>query len=298
MSLKLFRENILLASFLLFCFLMLKDSFPLCALCSVYFLFAGRTSVKAALIMLPLCLLLMINPGQSDESITDARIIEVHQNYSIAVKHQNRFLIYSDGPLPYDAWIRIEGPFETIESAKGFFRYDFAADLKRRGIEKQYAGDEIRIISEPDTPRRLLQKRIEQIEDPEVKAFVYRVLLNCTDRNMIEGSLLIQNGFSFAGIMLVTESILVFLFEKKTVGKIMIFINVLLVFFYGGRLILISSLLRRILGLSELKANEKTGLRCILIILIFRKQILCPAFLYPLCFSLSSFSSDEKTYLR
>lgn len=298
MPLKLFRENILLASFLLFCFLMLKDAFPLCALCSVYFLFARRASGSAALILMPLCLFLLIQPYRFDESIKEARIIEVHQNYSIAQNKRSRFLVYSNGPLPYDALISIDAPFETIESAKGFFRYDFADDLKRKGIEKQYAGDEIKVISEADTPRRLLQKKIEEIKDPEVKAFVYRLLLNCTDKDLIDGSFLIQNGFSFAGILLVIESLLVFLLEKKTVKKIMIICNVLLVLFYGGRLILISSLLRRTLSLSKFKANEKTGLWCILMILIYRKQILSPAFLYPFCFSFSTFASDDKTYIR
>lgn len=296
---KLFRQNILLASFLLAAFLITKDSFPLVSLILILFLFQKRASAYSACILAWICLLLWI-PGLliHEPAIDQVRIIEVHQNYAIAQSGFTKVLIRSECPLPYDALIKTDDQFTEISSKKGFFRFDFGRYMADRGITKQYAGDELRIVKQYRTPRRILQEKAENIENEEVRAFVMKVLFNCTDDTWISGGFLLASGFSLAGILFILEGLIKYVVNDQSRLRIMCAINVLMIAFYGPLLIPISILVRRILRFTKLKKEEKCGIWIIMMILLYQKQIFTAGFLFPLCFSLASLQQKDAFFFR
>ncbi len=299
MSLKVFRQNILLAALLLGAYLFMHRTFPLAAAAAVFYVFASRTDLKSAAVLLVLCMTLLVEPYRTDMPECDTfRIYEIHQNYALAINGRHRIMLYTNGPAEIDSRVRLKPDFEPIRHHKSFFGFDFASYLERKGVFFQYTGDEYELIEDAHTPVRWLQKKADTIEDPLVRAFVYKVLFNCTDDSFLQGGFLLNGGFSLAGVMLVVEALLKYIMHEQNRKKAMILINLLLIGFYGFQIILVSSLIRRILRLSKLSAAEKCGFWAIAMILVFRDQIRSAAFLIPLCFSISSLSRKDRIWTR
>ena len=299
MSLKCLKDNLLLCALLLGMYLFLKDLFPLCSLVLFILYFYSRCDLAGAAVLLLLCLCLHIPLSDMREiKFSEARIVDVHQNYAIAQSGLTKIMLYTDVPAPFDAKITLDGKFSRIESQKSFFGFDFAEYMKRKGVYYRYEGESFTIAGEHFTPRRLLQKKTEEIEDPLVKAFVYKTVFNISDDTMISGNFLLQGGFSFAGIMMIIDQILSYVLKEKTRTYLLIGINILMILCYGLHILLISMLIRRILRLLCDSAEVRSGIWIIAMILLFRKQILSAAFLFPLCFSLIKGKTADDQLIR
>lgn len=297
MSLKSFRENILLASFLLFVSVLLPESMRLTGLVLIGFFWIYRVSVKDVWIIVLLCILAWIPLYSYEEpECTEAMVTEVHRSYSVISQGRNRMLVYSQTPLPYDAVIELNGSFTKIEQQHSFFGFDFASYLLQRGIAYEYETDSIHYTDQKKTLRHSVQSRIESIEDPEVKAFLYQMIFSCGDEEMLTGSFLIRSGFSFAAYMRLFDGLLSFFLDDKKRRKAGICLNLFLIFFYGWRMILVSSLIYRLLSMREMEKEERCGFWMIFCMILFHQEVLSAGFLIPAVYRISSFQKKEKRF--
>ncbi len=299
MSLKLFRQNILLAAILVFVYLLMRSSFPLLAAILVFYVFVSKTDLKSACILLLLCLFLLIDPYRKDMPETDTFwISEIHQNYALAQSGRTKIMLYTAGPAAIDTQIKLKPYFQRISHHKSFFGFDFGTYMQRKSVYWKYDGDGYETINEIPTPRRFLQKKTDEIADPLLKAFVYRVVFNCMNDEFLTGSFLQNGGFSLAGVLMIIELFLKFIMDEKRRAKTMVFMNVLFIIVYGFQIILISSLIRRILRMTKTNRAERCGGWSLLMMLLFREQVLGAAFLIPLCFTICSLNESDQIWIR
>jgi len=299
MSLKQFRQNILLAALLMFVYLMLRKSFPVLSLILIFSVFVSKTDLKSTFILILLCLFLLIDPYRKDLPETDTYwISEIHQNYAVAQSGRNKIMLYTTGPSAIDTMIRLKPSFQKISHHKSFFGFDFGTYMQRKGVYWQFNGDAYETINEIPTPRRWLQKKTDEIADPLLKAFVYRVVFNCMNDEFLIGSFLQNGGFSLAGVLMIIETLLKFIMDEKRRAKTMVFMTVLFIILYGFQIILISSLIRRILRMTKTDRAERCGFWSLLMMLLFREQVLGAAFLIPLCFTICSLYETDQIWIR
>ena len=175
MSLKSFRENILLASFLLFVSVLLPESMRLTGLVLIGFFWIYRVSVKDVWIIVLLCILAWIPLYSYEEpECTEARVTEVHRSYSVISQGRNRMLVYSQTPLPYDAVIELNGSFTKIEQQHSFFGFDFASYLLQRGIAYEYETDSIHYTDQKKHFGILCRAELKRLKIRKSKPFSIR----------------------------------------------------------------------------------------------------------------------------
>lgn len=293
---KEFRYNILLAALLLFVRLIIPERFVLPYIVCACILYAMRVSYRSSLILLLLCACSLIPLHETGGRIPEtARVTEVHESWCILQSGRKQMLFYCDGPLLYDTEISLDGSLEDIESSRGFFRFDFSKYLSRRGIYKQYVTDEVTVSGFRSTMRRFLQEKTESFEDPLLKAFLYRTVFGISNDELLSGSLM-QSGFSFAAVLFLLEALLKRFVKDRHRKIICINFNCFLIVFYGPRLVLVSSLIRRSLSFCKLEKQEISGIWIILMILLFHEEVLSAAFLIPAVFMVSSLAEKNDSF--
>lgn len=227
----------------------------------------------------------------SDESYM--RVTEIHQNYSILKSGSEQYVYYHDGPLYIDSIIRKEGTTEDIRQAAGFYSFSFSDYLRRKGVDKQLVQDELNTVRQLPTVRFLIQKRIASFPDPAVRSFLYKVLLNVADPGLPEGFLL-SGGFSYAGILVMIDSLLKLFLASETREKAMLAISGVLGVIFRFPVILFMFFFSMVLRLSRLDRYESTGILLLMTVLLYRQQVYAASFLFPAVFRLSSLESEHK----
>lgn len=139
---KEFRQNILLAALILFLLEAVPDFLVLLFIVSVCVFWIIRVSLRSVwMILILVCCGLIPNHETGNRMPETAAVAEVHDSWCILQSGRKKILFYSDGPLLYDTEILLDGSLTEIPSARGFFRFDFATYLKRRGVFEQYVTD-------------------------------------------------------------------------------------------------------------------------------------------------------------
>ena len=253
-----------------------------------------RKTRERSVIMLALLMLSMhiqIPSFLNDD--TTMRVTEIHQNYSILKSGSEQYVYYHDGPMDIDSIILKEGDLIDIKQSGGFYSYSFADYLGRKGITKQLVKDELKTFRQLPTVRSWIQKRIESFPDPLQKSFLYKVLLNVTDPGLPEGFLL-SGGFSYAGILLMINSILRLFISSETREKVMLAISGITGIIFRFPIILFMHFFSRILRFGKLSRYESTGILLIVTVLVYRQQVYTASFLFPAVFRLSALESEHK----
>ena len=285
MSLKTFRENPVFAVFVLYLYVFLMDKIPVSGMLICTFLWYLRTHdhtwiVLFAVLFLPFSFSkIRFHPGST------GKVIEVHEKYSIILSNHAKAVVYTD-PLPFDAEVSLEGYGEPVPRQKSFFGFDFGSWLIRRGILYQFECDQIHVISEKNTVLRAIQKRIDSGYSNETAAFLNKVLLNISDRDMITGTLVDSSGFSLAGVLLCVDSMLSHFMDDQKRRKLLIAMNLLLIGVYGFRMSLVMRLLRQLTEHIRADSKEKNAWILSAIILIYRQETLSAGFLMPAVYRL------------
>lgn len=293
---KEFRQNILLAALILFLLQAVPDFLVPLFIVSVCVFWIIRVSLRSVwMILILVCCGLIPLHETGNRMPETAAVAEVHDSWCILQSGRKKLLFYSDGPLLYDTEILLDGSLTEVPSARGFFRFDFASYLKRRDVFEQYVTDEVHIAGSKKTIRRVLQKKLEEIEDPLVKAFVYRTVFGINNEDLISGSLL-GSGFSCAAVLMLAESLMKRFVQDSCRKVIIVLFNVFLICFYGFRLVLVSSLIRRLLSFLKLEKQEKTGFWAIVLIIIFQKEVYSAGFLIPAAFMISGLCEKKDSH--
>lgn len=258
-----------------------------------------RFRTVRALMALPL--ILLISFPRYDAAMPEMErgvIREVHERYVIVGNGRNRLLVYTDEIMPFDAEVEIHtSVFEPVTSARGFYAFDFAAYMKRRGVCWQTDAGSISVISCRRTPRAVLQSYIERHFADEEKACLNQILLHIGNREY-EDSFLFQQGFSAAGFLILSEAVLSFLMREKSRNRLAFVLSLLLCLFYHVPFILLQHTVFRFMRLCIKERRMRFSLAVITLLILKPQECTSAAFIVPFIFRLSSQISDLDGWTR
>lgn len=297
---KTVRDHLIFLSLLCCLFSFIYPLSPLFSFSACILIWYFRTEDRSWTVVF-LILLLFSVPRMTSGSFqaSGARIIQVKNNYSIVRKGLHRALIYTDGPAPFDAEIRLHAEGETIQKTSGFYRYPFSGKLQAEGITKAYGRQNWVIEREHFSLRRIVQKRIDTITDSGQRALLYRFLLGITVSDAPEDTLLFAEGFSVTCLLSFFSYILKYLCRKERRNRILLAANIFLALFLHFPMILTYSLISRICGQTSIGKAGKTAVPVILTLFLFPSAVMTPSFLIILIYRLRIYSfhnSDENAF--
>ena len=297
MSVKTLCRCSLQFSVCMFTFLFLMDRAPLTAAFAGLWYCMHKNGRKPAAVLAVLLVLLYIPRYSEDKPAIDTgRVIQTGENYCIVQNGRTRVLLYTKAMPLLDSEIRWEGVFEPVRSASGFYRFSFAAWAQNKGIRYCCTAQELTAVKTHATLRALIQKRISAFDDFRAQRFLYRVLLNISV--VRDDSFLMRDGFSLAGILLVSESVLeLFLTEKKR-RKVMLVLHFLAAVFFRFPLLVTMRFVSKILSCTKLSSSEKLGITLCIILLVYRTECLSTGFVIAALYRLTMRLFPKDRYMR
>ena len=266
-------------------------------LCMCFLLYHDHR--RTALYFLPLFILLSF-PRYTDAEInmTTGKIIEVHQSYAIIANRNQKAMVYSEEPLPFDARVQIDHAYcEKIASMHGFYSFDFAGYLARKGVFYQLDASDITITEDGHSIRRILQKDIDETFADERKLFLNKLLLNLSGSEM-EDSFLFQQGFSAVGFLLLMEGIMSRFLKEKQKNRISFLLCGMLCLIYHAPFSLLQHFIFRLVRFFPLQKKERFCTAVIIVLLLRPMDAWSVSFILPFLFRLSSVIRDIDSWTR
>lgn len=293
MSLKSLKQHAVLAAVMLFIYAGACTIAPLGFAVLLLAYWYRKTKDSSALLIALFMLSMHVHLPAILSDGTYMIVSEIHQNYSILKSGNEQYVYYHDGPLYIDSIILKEGRTEDVRKSSGFYSFSFSGYLRLKGVEKQLVQDELKTAKQLPTVRFLIQKRIESFPDALQRSFLYKVLLNVTDPGLPEGFLL-SGGFSYAGILIMIDSLLKLFTASETREKAMLAISGILGVIFRFPVILFMCFFARVLRMGRLDRYEGTGILLLVTVLLYRQQVYTASFLFPAVFRLSSLESEHR----
>lgn len=280
-------ENSILLLILLCFFLLCREYFLWCSLilCTVFWYLRTKDTSWILVVGLLLCFMIP-RYDTSYPSMLHGKALTVKNNYTVLANGSQRVLVYTDGPMELDGEYQIHGTYKKILISKGFFRFDTSNWARGMGAYYSISTEDCSLVQERNTIRHCIQKKIETIEDDNMKEQLYHILLNIAEKDN-DNDFLSNHGFSYASMLLLLNTILKYFVEQKKRNRIMIMLTVLLIVIYHSPMLLIQSLLFRIVHKWKWNTAQKTSLCLILVLLLYPGSLLSLSFLIPACYRLS-----------
>lgn len=289
------RDNPILFCLLLFLCTLAGARHPALTVLCISFIWIWRTKDWSVILLLSASfLILMPRWNEKCRNMKNGTAVIVNGSYSILQNHRDRIIVYTNEPLQYDAVYEIhEKPKPVSTSSNGFYGFDGKAWLKGLGVSGSVSSEKIRIKDQRLTIRASLQKRIRRISDSEYRQMLYRVLLNIRLKDINRDDWIYDNGFSYAGILLILNTVLKYFLDWKKRKKVMILCSLLLSIIYHFPLLTVQTMIFHILSLTEMDSFEKTGLGLSLIIILYPSRIKSMSFLIPAVYRICSLKAEN-----
>ncbi len=287
------KENIVLFSILLFIFLLFKKFLFIPSLISVLLIWFLRTKDYSFIYLCIICFITCI-PVYSKEipQMNNGYARKVNQNYAILQNGNEKVIVYTDSILQIDGEYEIHGTPDLIETTYHFYGFNYSKWLNDQGVYYSLDKDDIEFAKEHFSFRRLLQEKIDKIEDTNVQNILYKSLLNI---NVSDDDWMNQNGFSYSGILLILDWVLKFFLDKKHRDKILILFGILLLIAYRFPLLVLENVLFHILS-SYSSIERRTGIIMTVIMILYPSQITSASFLIPAIFHYSFLFQENKKH--
>ena len=288
-------EHVLLASILLFLFLLIKGTFTAIALVLILTFYQLRTRDRTIFFMALILALSFIPHARTGypAGITDGRVIKVSSASCIVASHGYRFQMFSDEVYPYGTQLTFTGSFHKITGSPHFFSMDFADYDHRQGIYYAITPETVTVTKKSSSFQAVLYRSIAAISDEKKRSLCFKVLLGISDENS-DDSFLYRSGFSLSGLLAILDRLLGWLVNEKKRNRIVLAVGILLMILYGFPLILFQAVLFRILRSVPLRKDQQLGIGFIIIMLVYPVSVKSAAFLLPASFRLVSIERKER----
>ncbi len=290
---KVWFYNPLLLALTMFLFLLLSQKIPLTALFLCSLLWYMRTDMKGAVLSAMLFSMLLLPRYGEVIEFAQGRAVYVAGSYAILQSGRNKVLVYTEEPLQFDSIYDTRGSPQPISSASGFYSFDFSAWAKAQGVTKSVRLDSDQPVMTGRTIRYFLQKCIDERSDGEDRRNLYRLLLNIR-MGEEEDSFLYTSGFSYAGMLAVTEELLKYRIDRRKRRKVMLALNVLLCAVYHFPLLLVQTLIFRVLKMMKLEKAQITGFGLSAVMMFRPECVTSMSFLIPASWRLASLSGYHR----
>lgn len=226
------------------------------------------------------------------------RVIETREKYAVIQNGREKILVYTSVMLEPDMTVRLHDPqYERLTSSSGFFAFDFAAYMKRRGVFYQTDESALETVSHSGSLRARIFRRIRDHFSPETAAFLNRILLNISSSEYRE-SFLFMHGFPATGFLLLCESLFSMFLKEKTKKYLSFVLALSLGVISGMPFALLQHVLFRLMKLICKEKREQFCLAVICILILRPQEASSAAFVLPLLFRLSPLISDFDFWLR
>jgi beta-lactamase superfamily II metal-dependent hydrolase len=287
------KQNLILASFLLFVFALIKEKVPWLAMSVLPIVWILRTN-DHSWVLLSLCMVLILVPRVSlkKPDFTVGRAMQVSQRYAVLQKGSQRLLVYTREPLLYDAEYRVSGDRQEVKRSYGFFRFNAENWAQQIGVHYSLSGDEPVLVKEHPGLRSILQKKILAC-DEKIQPFLLKLLLNIRPVEE-EDSFLFSRGFSYAGILAAMDGILKYFIDRKRRRKVLFGIGCFFCIAYGFPFLLVQTLIFRLLSFTSLNRYQRCGLGLCLVMVLYPSMVTSVSFLIPAVYRISMIFEKRK----
>ena len=218
--------------------------------------------------------------------MSHGKAVTVKNHYAVLAEGRQRVLVYTDNALAIDGEYEIHGSFEKIVPSKGIFRFDTGRWAHNMGAYYSISQDDCTLAYERPTIRHIIQKKIASIEEDTVRQQLDHILLNIASKEN-ETDFLNDHGFSYAGMLLLWNTIFKYFIEQKKRNRLMILLTILLIVVYHAPMLLVQSLLFKLVHSWKWNTAQKTSFCLTVILFLYPGTFLSLSFLIPACYRLS-----------
>ena len=280
------KKNLFLMAVLLFCYLLLKDSFPLAGMVILLWYCQMRTKDKSWII-LALCMMLTLLPhwDMQRPEMTDGVVTDVKASYVIIRSGRTKLLLYTNESVDWGDRVSFVVEPKLIVSAVGMYRSGFDAYCHRQGVYYSARATKIEVLQHHRSLRSYLREKCEGL-DKKARVFAKKFLLGISTAGM-EDSFFYIYGASLAAVAALIQSILRFFVVKRKRDIIMIILYAVLALFFGMPMMLVQGLLFRVLSFFNLTSDERIGLGYLLLFTIFPSAVFTPGIMLPAIYRIS-----------
>ena len=297
MPLKKILKNCPLIAVVLTISLFLSTEAPVFAVCLSFGICLLRTDFATACTAVLLCILsIMPRCDCTEPQSNEGRVIRVAQKYAVILQGRKKVILYTEALPLLDSDVRFQTAFEPIESPSGFYRFSFAGWAAHQGIHYGGTAVELTVVQEHFSFRSLIQKRIRKADDPGAQRFLYKVLLNISAAE--DHSFLYRDGWSLAGILAVSDSVLALFLREKERQKCSLSIHVLLCILFHFPLLAAYRLILCALSFSRLRSVQKNSLAVILCIVLYGRMCISSGWIMAVFFRFSYLFAEKDRALQ
>lgn len=279
---------------ILLCKSLLEDSFFLAVLCFLFKVFQDAFFLITVVLCISLCvvrkkytciplflvfiLLSKLSFYQCDvPDMYEVKVTDVHASYAEVQQGRYTAIVYTKEILPFDSTILVHGEPVLLESSPSFYGYDFVRLCHAKHI--YYAYSSYTMVKEGNSIRALLQKRCTD-------SMVLKVLTGITEDTF--ENFLFTYGFHLTSGLYFLSFILQYFFTEKQCRYTLLFLAIILGVVYHFPLTIVQYILFRILSLSSVEYDQKIGIACVCLLLLFPHSYLQASFLFPMGFRICS----------
>lgn len=223
---------------------------------------------NSSIVYLLLAMAVCCIPRYSEElpAVKEGRVISVRSSYAVLQNRNTKFILYTDESMQLDSEYTFETDFSPVRSSSSFFGFSFENYCKHNGI--YYCGNatDISLQKENRTFRRYLEKRMDESNDEHIRKVLYRTVLNVTDSSL-EDDWLLESGFSFSGILFLSQLLLSRFLDKRKVKKVILLLDMILLWMYGFPVTVMIHFISDIFFFTDFDSYEKTSFTLVTVLL-------------------------------
>ena len=214
----------------------------------------------------------------------EVKVRDVHASYAEVQQGRYKAIVYTKEILPFDSTILVHGDPVLLDSSPSFYGYDFVRQCHAKHI--YYAYSSYTMVKEGHSIRALLQKRC-------IDSMVLKVLTGISEDTF--ENFLFTYGFHLTSGLYFLSFILQYFFTEKLCRNILLVLAVILGVVYHFPLTIVQYILFRVLSFCSVEYDQKIGIACVCLLLLFPHSYLQPSFLFPMAFRICScFGSNHK----
>jgi len=291
---KILAENSILLSFLIFFFLQAKETLPYTAAvsCTALWFLKSKDHSWMYVLLLLLSLLMPFSKSFDASGTLEGNVIASREKYAVLQTDSERFLLYTEDRPVLDSRIRVQGSLSRLNSASGFYRFNFAKYCRLQGIRRCLKPEFIIVVKETNSARGLLQRKVDAMPAGDRQSCIRKILYGgSTDLEL--RSFLQDSSISTVGILYLTDFLLRWITDEQKRNRIGFVITLLAACFWKFPLLLTFRLLGMLLKRTPLHRSVRLGLQFSLIQILYPYAVLNAGFLMAASYRLCSCFSRE-----
>ncbi len=251
---------------------------------------------KTVVWLILICIITSVQPTGENTGTTEGRVISVKSNSAIIEKSGVRTLVSPCNQCLLDSMIYVEGNIKSIDQAPTTYGFNFKSWGNQEKFQTSIYPNKVIELEEPTSLQGKIYKKIQSIENEELKFFLLRLLFNIHQKDS-EFPFLRQLGFGLSGFLTICKSILALFFYKKTVQKIDLAICFSAMIFYNFSFIPVRLFLGRIMQFTQFSSKDRVGIYGFLCWLFFPEKMKSLAFIIPFGFRVLSVTTNSSKKL-